>query len=711
MEETSATIAITTRNRKDELRRAIESALRQEGDHELLVLDDGSTDGTSEMVRQDFPQVRLVRSDPPRGIIGQRNLAMQIATHRIVVSMDDDAEFSSSQVVRQTLAEFDDPSIGAVTIPYVNVKQGNDLLQPPPPSQTGHYLSAVFVGCAHALRKDVFLETGGYREIFFRQVEEMDYCVRMLDRGFFVKAGRSDRILHFESQTRDLTRIRYFAIRNSLLYTWYNIPLPELLFYAPGSIAKCLWSGIRGRYPLHALKSLLAGAALALKTLTARQPVRRATFRRMRHLLKVGRERVELLAAPMNLRTPTTAAPSTADRPSQPRVGFLCFDLQDFTADCLSRIGHAGAFRLKAYPLFHCIATEKVDFDYRPSNEKGRFISFFGGKRTPEGFPLTTNVGAATRCIFESDAVVLFGIQGSTAILATLLARLARKPLVSVNQTLPAEYERQRRWWIRGLKRLVLRQCRVHVVQTPATARTLEEVYGISKASCVEAPFEAGAKIFQALLASESGERADLRSRFGWSPETRIFLFVGTLLRFKGIATLIQAAKILRAQHENFRVVLVGPEPSQPDEPRLADYQALASKEGVADRVEFVGSKTLAELPAYYKAADAFVLPTERDMWPKVLVEAALAGLPLITTKACGAAEGLVKDGATGYVVEPGSAPALAEAMARLWSATDRARLGRTARDRCIELCNPELEVKGFVEAVSRLRVKGLTGG
>jgi glycosyltransferase involved in cell wall biosynthesis len=83
----------------------------------------------------------------------------------------------------------------------------------------------------------------------------------------------------------------------------------------------------------------------------------------------------------------------------------------------------------------------------------------------------------------------------------------------------------------------------------------------------------------------------------------------------------------------------------------------------------------------------------------------------IITTEACGAAEVLVKDDETGYVVEPGSAPALAEAMARLWSPTDRARLGLRARDLCIELCNPELEVKGVVEAVSRLRVKGLTGG
>jgi glycosyltransferase involved in cell wall biosynthesis len=707
MLETAATVAITTRNRKDELRRAIESALRQEGQHELLVLDDGSTDGTSEMVGRDYPQVRLVRSDPPRGIIGQRNLAMQLATHRVVISMDDDAEFSSAGVVLQTLREFDHPAIGAVTIPLINVKQDNVLLQPAPPESSGHYLAAVFLGGSNALRKDVFLDTGGYREIFFRQGEEMDYCVRMLDRGYFVKAGRTDPILHFESPTRDLRRIRHFAIRNSLLYSWYNIPFPDLLLYGSGTIAKCLWGGMRERYPLQAIRSVVSGATLSLRTFGNRRPVARATFRRMRHLLSVGSERTETLSTPVPPEARTSSRRDCLSSGPALKVGFLCYDLQDFTADCLSRIEASGAFQLKAYPIFHKIATDKVNFDYRPSQEEGKFIALSGGGRTPEGLAMTTNVGAAIHCVRESDAVVLFGIQGSTAALATLFARMSGKPLVSVNQTLPAEYERQRRWWIRNLKGLILRQCDVHVVQTPATARTLEQVYGISPRDCVDAPFEAGARVFGNLLAADTHEKSALRQELGWPTDAHpVFLFVGTLLRFKGIATLIQAAKILAAEGKDFRVVLVGPDPGQPDEPKLGDYRALAAKEGVDRWVEFAGRKPLSELPAYYKAADAFVLPTARDMWPKVLVEAALAGLPLVTTKACGAAEGLVKDDETGYVVEPGSASALANAMAKLWSAEHRNLLGARARKRCLDFCRPELEVAGFVEAVGRLRLK-----
>jgi len=55
-----ATVVITTKNRKEELRDALSSVLRQLGVRlEVIVIDDGSTDGTTEMLRSEFPSIRI----------------------------------------------------------------------------------------------------------------------------------------------------------------------------------------------------------------------------------------------------------------------------------------------------------------------------------------------------------------------------------------------------------------------------------------------------------------------------------------------------------------------------------------------------------------------------------------------------------------------------------------------------------------------------
>src|SRR5207247_2927276 len=100
----------------DELRAAISSALRQSVQPEVLVTDDAWTDGTAQMVRAEFPAVRLERSADSVGYIVQRNRAARLASSAILFSLDDDAQFGSADTVEKTLGEFDHPRVGAVAI-------------------------------------------------------------------------------------------------------------------------------------------------------------------------------------------------------------------------------------------------------------------------------------------------------------------------------------------------------------------------------------------------------------------------------------------------------------------------------------------------------------------------------------------------------------------------------------------------------------------
>ena len=123
------TVAITTRNRKDCLRTALQSAMAQTVQPEVLVIDDASTDGTAEMVRAEFPSVRLDQAPTALGYIVQRNRAARLASGEIIFSIDDDAAFSTPHVIEQTVAEFDHDRVGAVAMPFINVNQENQLLQ------------------------------------------------------------------------------------------------------------------------------------------------------------------------------------------------------------------------------------------------------------------------------------------------------------------------------------------------------------------------------------------------------------------------------------------------------------------------------------------------------------------------------------------------------------------------------------------------------
>src|SRR5918999_1977049 len=106
-----ATVVISTKDRREDLARLLPTVLAQTVDCEILVIDDGSTDGTIDLVRERFPDVRLERSDHSLGYIVQRTRAAAIASGRILVSLDDDAVLPSPHTIEQTLADFDHPRI------------------------------------------------------------------------------------------------------------------------------------------------------------------------------------------------------------------------------------------------------------------------------------------------------------------------------------------------------------------------------------------------------------------------------------------------------------------------------------------------------------------------------------------------------------------------------------------------------------------------
>jgi GT2 family glycosyltransferase len=276
-------VVIVTRNRRDDLRTALRSATSQRGDPEVIVMDDGSTDGTAQMVARDFPQARLARSDEARGYIVRRNGAAAIASGDVIVSLDDDAHFSSDDTVAMTLAEFSDPRIGAVAMPLVHTSRGLEVLQRPP-APDGVWLTNAYIGTAHAVRRDVFLELGGYREELEHFFEEPDFCIRLMQRGYVVRLGRAAPILHRESPQRSKARgVRYFC-RNHVLFTWHYVPFPQCVPRFAALAVYAMWFGLRLREPLAAVQGLAAAVREIAARPATRAPVSARDYRRWRAL-------------------------------------------------------------------------------------------------------------------------------------------------------------------------------------------------------------------------------------------------------------------------------------------------------------------------------------------------------------------------------------------------------------------------------------------
>jgi GT2 family glycosyltransferase len=251
------------------------------------VIDDGSSDGTLEMVRSEFPTIIAERRNDSRGLIARRNEAAKLVTTDVIVSIDDDAEFSGPDIVAKTLLDFEDPRIAAVAIPFSNVRLSSAIYQRAPDTQSV-WITNEYIGTAHAIRRDVFNHLGGYREALFHQHEEGDFCIRLLDAGYFVRLGHSEPVLHYLSTDRSNERMEVYGQRNLMLFAWYNIPMPSMLFHLAATICNGLRWGVQTKSLWHRCKGTVAGAVAIVHELRAREPVSNRTSALYRLLKKQG---------------------------------------------------------------------------------------------------------------------------------------------------------------------------------------------------------------------------------------------------------------------------------------------------------------------------------------------------------------------------------------------------------------------------------------
>jgi GT2 family glycosyltransferase len=289
-------VGIASRGRPDSVVRCIASltAIDDVLD-EVIVVDDGSPEPLEPFVRRaltarEQARLRLLRLDPGEGLASARSKAVLQARSSLVLNLDDDAVVVSADAVhlaRRTMAA--DPTILAVAFAQAQA-DGNPWppgAQPAPVSYPCYVAS--FIGFAHLVRRDAFEALGGFRRQLMINGEERELCLRALDAGWRVVYLPDARIAHLADPAgRDVRRYLHLTVRNGVLSSIYNDPLPLLAVRVPMRL-RAYFAMRRGwavRDP-GGFRAIIRWIGRDLRdALAQRHPVRWATIREWRRLTR-----------------------------------------------------------------------------------------------------------------------------------------------------------------------------------------------------------------------------------------------------------------------------------------------------------------------------------------------------------------------------------------------------------------------------------------
>ncbi|MEI6030928.1 MAG: glycosyltransferase family 4 protein [Synechococcaceae cyanobacterium ELA739] len=216
----------------------------------------------------------------------------------------------------------------------------------------------------------------------------------------------------------------------------------------------------------------------------------------------------------------------------------------------------------------------------------------------------------------------------------------------------PGTYDPLLSWLYRITTRPAFASADLVVALSPAMA-ALAKDYG-ARASRIRL-------IPNGIEASEIG--LDQSPSSAQAPTEDVFrlLFIGTLAPVKGLDVLLHACAWLHHQDFAFSLSLIG----SGSPAALASYRSLALELGLADRVDFLGLIPRQRLGSHYQQHHLMVIPSRSDPLPTVVLEAMLAGCPVLGA-AVGGIPFLLENGVAGTLVQPESATALAQAITGL---------------------------------------------
>jgi GT2 family glycosyltransferase len=232
-------ILITTKNRLNDLKITLNEIeyLLHRNDLECLIFDDGSSDGTFEFIKQNYPQIIILKNQISKGYMYCRNILMNKTNAKFAITLDDDAHFISKDPLETMELYFNQNDKCAILALRVYWGISNPINNHS--NQSACQVQA-FVGCAHVWRIDAWRAVPSYPEWFKFYGEEDFASIQLFKLNWQVHYFPEILVKHrvdIKARKRNSDYIN--RLRHSLRSAWFLyflfLPyrnIPKLFFYS-----------------------------------------------------------------------------------------------------------------------------------------------------------------------------------------------------------------------------------------------------------------------------------------------------------------------------------------------------------------------------------------------------------------------------------------------------------------------------------------------